>query len=113
MAAADEVAAYEPYRQYIEGKTLWRYFASPEETEERLRAAGFSQADAWLEDSPQTFPTEPAFTEFAKTVNLRNHLNALPPEQHADFAHAVADKVRERLGGFVLDYVRLNADARA
>jgi trans-aconitate 2-methyltransferase len=113
MRATDTVCQREPYRQHLEGKKLWRYYASPEETRARLQQVGFSEVEAWLEDSPQTFPTETAFTDFARTVNLRNHLNALPPEQRDAFAQNVAEQVRTTMGAYTLDYVRLNADARA
>jgi trans-aconitate 2-methyltransferase len=80
-------------------------FAGPEETEERLRAAGFAQARAWLYDRPVT-PEEPL--AFMKTLILGEHLQRLPEEQRDAFARSVL----ERLGHpFVAHYVRLNIDA--
>jgi|SRR5579864_2334338 len=113
MRAADRVGARADYREHVEGKSLWRYFTSPEDTTRRLETAGFTQVEAWLEPSPQTFPSETAFVEFAQAVVLRNHLNALPESKREDFAHQVADEAHNALGGYVLDYVRLNADATA
>ena len=113
MRAADAVAKRSEYATDLQGKKLWRYFATPEQTQQRLRTAGFTKADAWLEPSPQTFESEQAFTEFARAVVLRNHLNALPEAKHEPFAHEVAQEVQRRMSGFVLDYVRLNADAIA
>jgi trans-aconitate 2-methyltransferase len=113
MRATDAVSAREPYRADLEGQQLWRFFYTPEQTVARLQAAGFTDADAWLEPSPQTFPTAEAFREFARAVVLRNHLNALPPEQHEAFEASVAEQVHQRMGAYTLDYVRLNADATA
>ncbi len=113
MRAADVVAARPEYSDDLAGKRLWRYFTSPEQTEQRLQAAGFTDIDAWLEPSPQTFVDEAAFVEFARAVVLRNHLNALPADKRDQFAHAVAEEVRQSMGAHVLDYVRLNADASA
>jgi trans-aconitate 2-methyltransferase len=113
MRATDTVSLREPYREHLAGKKLWRYYASPDQTRARLQEAGFAEIDTWLEDSPQTFATETEFTEFARTVNLRNHLNALPPERRDAFAEEVAQQVRATMGAYTLDYVRLNADARA
>jgi trans-aconitate 2-methyltransferase len=80
-------------------------FAGPEETEERLRAAGFAQARAWLYDRPVT-PDEPL--AFMKTLILGEHLQRLPEEQRDAFARSVL----ARLGHpFVAHYVRLNIDA--
>ena len=54
----------------------WNY-ASPEDTEARLRAAGFDEVRCWL----QPWPVEPGDpVEFARTVCLGNHLEALPEE---------------------------------
>ena len=113
MRAADSVASRPDYRAHLEGKKLWRYFTSPEETTHRLQAAGFTDVQAWLEPSPQTFADEGTFVEFARAVVLRNHLNALPAAQREQFGVDVAQEVQLRLGGYVLDYVRLNADATA
>jgi trans-aconitate 2-methyltransferase len=113
VRATDAVAARPEYVPELGGKQLWRYYTSPEETQQRLQAAGFTQVEAWLEASPQSFPSEEAFTEFTRAVVLRNHLNALPEAKRQPFQRAVAQEVERRTGGFILDYVRLNADASA
>jgi trans-aconitate 2-methyltransferase len=107
-AAAREAMASEPYAPSFEG---WRgpwNFAAPGETEERLRAAGFDQARAWLQERPVT-PDEPH--AYLTEINLGAHLERLPGELRPRFVDAVI----EGLGGppVTIDYVRLNIDAVA
>jgi trans-aconitate 2-methyltransferase len=79
-------------------------FAGPEETEERLAAAGFTDVRCWLAERP-TSPDEVA--TFVRTSILPAHLARLPEERRDAFAAAVVERVREPL-----DYVRLNVSAR-
>ncbi len=107
-AAAREMMATEPYAPSFEG---WRgpwNFAAPAETEERLRAAGFQQARAWLQQRPVT-PDDPH--AYLTEINLGAHLERLPEQLRPRFVDAVV----ERLGGppVTIDYVRLNMDATA
>jgi trans-aconitate 2-methyltransferase len=85
---------------------MWN-FAAPEETEERLRAAGFSEVRCWLEPKPVK-PERPL--EFTSTVTLGPLLAQLPEEQRRPFAEAILEESEKPL---VLDYVRLNIEARA
>jgi trans-aconitate 2-methyltransferase len=78
-------------------------FADSEETEQRLRAAGFLEPHCWLQDRP-TYPQDVA--AFVRTSILAAHLNRLPEEQREAFADAVVAEVHPPL-----DYVRLNASA--
>jgi trans-aconitate 2-methyltransferase len=73
-------------------------FATAEETERRLRDAGFSQARAWLEDKPTVPADMPAF--IATVI-----LHGVPG------AREQAERAAARLDS--LDYVRLNIDAVA
>jgi trans-aconitate 2-methyltransferase len=107
-AAAREAMAAEPFAPSFEG---WRgpgNFAAPDETEARLRAAGFAQARAWLQERPVT-PDEPH--AYLTEINLGAHLGRLPEDLRPRFVDAVI----ERLGGppVTIDYVRLNIDATA
>jgi trans-aconitate 2-methyltransferase len=103
---ADEVAAEPPYAQHMSDfRGPWNY-ASPDDTEARLRAAGFDEIRCWLQPWPVE-PSEPF--AFARTVCLGNHLQALPEELRDRFA---AEVVRRSGQPLVLDYVRLNIDAR-
>ena len=74
---SDEVASRDPYADHFEGfGRPWNY-AAPEETEERLRRAGFEQARCWLQPW-DVVPPEPA--EFLRTVCLGPHVDRLPEE---------------------------------
>jgi trans-aconitate 2-methyltransferase len=103
---ADAVAAEEPFAAYFAGwQRPWNY-ATDTETAERLRSAGFTEVDVWLEPKPVT-PAEPR--AFAQTVCLVRHLDPLPEELRGRFI----DRVLERAGDpLVLGYVRLNMSAR-
>jgi trans-aconitate 2-methyltransferase len=103
---ADEIAAEPPFADYMRDfRGPWNY-ASPEDTEELLRAAGFDDIHCWL----QPWPVEPAEpVEFARTVCLGNHLQELPEELREPFAEEV---VRRSGDPLVLEYVRLNIDGR-
>ena len=103
-AAAREVAAGEPYAQYLADWTGPWNFAGAEETAERLGRAGFAEIDTWLEPYPIT-PEDPL--AFVTTVCLGPHLERLPGELRDGFAEAVCDRA-----GSELDYVRLNIDAK-
>jgi trans-aconitate 2-methyltransferase len=106
MRAIAAVAADPDYGQHLsEARALWN-FASPEETEPRLRAAGFEDVRCWLEPKPVT-PERPL--EFISTVTLGPILDQLPSEKRRPFAEAVLEEEGDPL---VLDYVRLNMKAR-
>lgn len=99
------VASDPDYGQHLSGaRALWN-FASPEETEPRLRSAGFEDARCWLEPKPVQ-PERPL--EFISTVTLGPILDQLPPEKRQSFAEAVLEQEGDPL---VLEYVRLNIEA--
>ncbi len=78
-------------------------FPGPEETERRMREAGFAAIRCWLEERP-THPRDVA--AFVPTSILAAHLARLPEERRERFAAAVVAGVR-----LPLDYVRLNVSA--
>lgn len=81
-------------------------FAGPDETAERLAAAGFEQIECDLGQQP-VVPPEPR--EFLRSVCLGAHLERLRPDRRDRLVEAVS----ERLGPDpVLDYVRLDITAR-
>jgi trans-aconitate 2-methyltransferase len=100
------VATRPEYWPHFEGMSAMWNFAAPEPTEQRLRAAGFSEARCWLEPKPYT-PTEPL--RFTMTVTLGPHLARLPEELRRPFAEEVLGLCEQPL---TLDYVRLNIEAR-
>ena len=100
--AGKEVTGRAPYAEHFEDfGDLWHY-AGAEETEARLRAAGFTEARCWLEPWLVT-PPEPA--EFTRTIMLSGHIDRLPPDLHDRFVADVLAAAGEPLR---LDYVRLN-----
>lgn len=103
--AIGAVATLPTYAPYFEGLTVMWNFAGPEETEERLRAAGFAEARCWLEPKPVT-PADPL--RFTMTVTLGPHLSRLPEELRLPFAEAVLERSPKPL---TLEYVRLNIEA--
>jgi trans-aconitate 2-methyltransferase len=100
VAARPEFAGY-----FREMTGMWN-FASPQETEQRLRKAGFADVRCWLEPKPVR-PGRPL--EFTSTVTLGPLLAQLPEEQRRPFAEAILEESEKPL---VLDYVRLNIEAR-
>src|SRR4051794_35048990 len=106
-AAARQAGDDPPFRAHFEG---WRgpwNFATPEDTERRLQAAGFEDVKCWLADRPVK-PDDPR--EYLRTINLGAHLERLPPDLHDAFLDAVLARLGERP---TIDYVRLNIDATA
>jgi trans-aconitate 2-methyltransferase len=106
-AAARQAADDPQFRQYFDG---WRgpwNFATPEDTERRLRAAGFAEARCWLTERPVK-PDDAR--EYLRTINLGAHLDRLPTDLHYPFVDAVLARLGERP---TLDYMRLNIDAVA
>lgn len=100
-------AARPQFGRHFEGMTGMWNFAGPEETEVRLRTAGFEEVRCWLEPKPVT-PERPF--EFAATVTLGPFLARLPEDLHRPFVEAVLAEAGEPLH---LDYVRLNIEATA
>lgn len=101
------VAARPEFATHLEQMTgIWN-FAAPEETEDRLRAAGFAETRCWLEPKPVTPPDPLAFTS---TVTLGPLLAQLPEDKRRPFAEAILEASAQPL---TLDYVRLNIEARA
>jgi trans-aconitate 2-methyltransferase len=105
--AGEEVARREPYAPYLDGiDKLWNY-AGAEETEARLRAAGFTDVRCWLESWPVD-PPEPE--AYARTICLGAHVERLPGELRDRF---VADVLAAQPSPLRLGYVRLNIEAIA
>jgi trans-aconitate 2-methyltransferase len=86
-------------------EVMWN-FASADQTEERLRGAGFDDVSCWLEERPVQ-PEDPY--AFTTTVTMGPHLARLPEDLRRPFAEAVLELEDDPL---VLNYVRLNIEAR-
>lgn len=106
LDVVEPLAEQAPYAQYVGG---WRphNFAGPDETERRLRAAGFSQPRAWLEETP-VHPED--LGKHLREVILGAHAERMPAELFEQFASAADAALGERES---VDYVRLNVDAIA
>ena len=85
-----------------------KVFATPEETEARLRRAGFDEIESWLHAEPTPFESLGALETFLRTVVLGDHVHGMSEDEASAFTHAVAS----RLPGLELDYVRLNIGAK-
>jgi len=104
---AEEVAGEAPFAEHFsDWRGPWNY-APADETEERLRRAGFAEVRCWLEPKSVTPADAPAFV---RTVCLVRHLDRLPAELHEQFVARVLERTGHPL---VLDYVRLNMTASA
>jgi trans-aconitate 2-methyltransferase len=106
VAIATAASDHEFGQHFGAANALWN-FAGPEETEARLRSAGFDEVQCWLEPKPFQPPDPVAFTS---TVTLGPLLAQLPEEKHLPFVEAVLAEAEQPL---VLDYVRLNIEAIA
>ncbi|HVV91210.1 MAG TPA: methyltransferase domain-containing protein [Solirubrobacterales bacterium] len=104
-----EVVAREPYAAHLDAAGFeepW-FYADAEETEERLRAAGFTDVKAWLQPW-DVVPSDPR--EFMRTLILKPQVDSLPAELHG----RLLDDVEAAVGApFTLRYVRLNISALA
>jgi trans-aconitate 2-methyltransferase len=83
-------------------------FATPEETERRLRAAGFTDVRAWLQDEPTPVDSGAPLETFLRTTCLRDQMDDVDEGQRPAFVQAVAGAMPAP----IIDYVRLNIDAR-
>ena len=112
-ARADALAAEPIYRAYFVG---WRdpwHFATPDDTEGRLRRAGFGIAHCWLEHAPTRFVDADAFRAFLRTVVLRPYLARIPkPEVQTNFLETIVEQAASDDPPFTLDYWRLNISAK-
>jgi trans-aconitate 2-methyltransferase len=101
-----EVADEPPFEEHIGGwGGPWNYAGAPE-TAARLDAAGFVDAECWLQEWAVE-PDEPE--EFIRAVCCGHHLERLPEELRPLYVERVYERAPKPL---TLDYVRLNIDAR-
>jgi len=107
VAAIDRLRTRAPWDHAFVGWDGDWNFAGPEETEGRLRAAGFVDVSCWLEPRPVVLDDAHAFL---RTVVLGGYLERLPEEAHDDFVEAVREELAVD-GVVTLDYVRLNLSA--
>ena len=106
LNSLENVNGDERFAPYVRGIASSWNFASPGDTELRLRAAGFEDEHCWLEERLEK-PREPR--EFLRVVCLGPHLERLPEHLHEQYVDAVLEYAPRPL---TLDYVRLNISAR-
>jgi trans-aconitate 2-methyltransferase len=106
---SEEVAGREPYAAHLTAGNFeapW-YYADIEETEERLRAAGFDQVKVSLQPWEVTPPDPRAFM---RTLILKPYVEAMPEKLAGPFMDDVLAVVGEPL---TIRYIRLNISAVA
>jgi trans-aconitate 2-methyltransferase len=93
----------------VHGPASWDvHFESANDTGRRMKAAGFTDVNAWLQpEVVELGPGEPLETYLA-TIVLRTQIAPLPEHERATYIHLVAEAMREP----VIRYVRLNISAR-
>ena len=100
------------FAPYFDGWTDPWTFSSVDDTRARMKAAGFTDIEVWLEATPTTLPDEAAFAEFVSTVCLRHQLDRLPAELRPAYVGRVVDLAKRDDPALTLDYWRLNIDGR-
>jgi trans-aconitate 2-methyltransferase len=105
LNSLEAVNGDERFGPYLRGIASSWNFASPGDTEVRLRRAGFEDSRCWLEERREQ-PRRPR--EFLEAVCLGPHLRRLPEEMHDPYVSAVLEAIPRPL---TLDYVRLNISA--
>jgi trans-aconitate 2-methyltransferase len=104
-AAAERVGSEAPYADALAGWPGPWYFATTEDTAERLRRLGYTDVWTWYQHV-RVEPDDPH--EYLGTVALGSHLERLAPELRDGFVDAVLEQLDEP----VVEYVRLNILAR-
>jgi trans-aconitate 2-methyltransferase len=87
------------------------YFANVEETEARLRDAGFTAISVWLESTPTHLGDAGRYRAFVRTVCLRHQLARLDEPGRERYLDRLQEQAATDDPPFTLDYWRLNIDA--
>jgi trans-aconitate 2-methyltransferase len=102
-----DLAREAPYAEHFDGWATDWTFATPEETERRLRAAGFGDIWCWL-THVDVDPGDPA--GYLRAICLGSFVSRLPEELRDPFVAAALERLPKPLQ---IHYVRLNILARA
>jgi trans-aconitate 2-methyltransferase len=105
VEALAEVSGESPYSEYLPDGRPW-LFANPEQTRERLEAAGFGSVRCWMEERRIVLDEA---ERFHRAVGFAAHLDRLPEALRDDFFRAVLARLGDPA---VQEYVRLNISAR-
>jgi len=110
----DELAATANYAPYFAGfREPWTYNDAGAAAT-ALRRAGFAEVDTSLEAAPTVLEDLPRYSEFVRTVILRQHLERIPDTHlRTAFVAALAGQAATDDPPFSLDYWRLNLSAKS
>jgi trans-aconitate methyltransferase len=108
-----ELAATSKYARYFAAfREPWT-FNDAETAAAVLRRAGFEEVHTSLEPAPTILEDLPKYSEFVRSVILRQHLERIPDDALRDaFVAALASQAAADDPPFSLDYWRLNLDAK-
>ncbi len=107
LQATAAIGEEEPFSAHLAGwDGPWNY-ATPEQTLDRLGAAGFIEARAWLEPKPAPYED---IEQWLRTNALTAHTARLPDELREPYIQAV---FRRLDSDATTTYIRLNIDALA
>jgi trans-aconitate 2-methyltransferase len=105
-----ETPAYSPF--FHDYPSPWE-FSDPTTAASRLKNAGFESVETSLEEAPTIFPNANEFRQFVRNVILHRHLERLPTsELRSSFLEAITSQAAQDDPPFLLDYWRLNLQAR-
>ncbi len=105
-AAVEAASSEDPFAEHIGGFRPWNFYG-PEQTEARLRRAGFVEVECGLVEADPVYPDDKR--GYVTVVGLAAHRDRLPEDLYEPFADSVIERLADP---FVLRYVRLNIDAR-
>jgi trans-aconitate methyltransferase len=111
-AEAQRIMREKPFSDHFGDWTGPWLFATPEETELRLRESGFVEVVTHLVEAPVTLDSEDAFREFLTTVVFGTHLGRLPGELRGPFIERLVRWSAGQETPWHLDYWRLNLIGR-
>ncbi len=107
LDATRAVGAREPFAPYLGGWDGPWHYATPEQTDARLRDAGFGDVRTWLVSRPAPYED---LREWLVTNALTAHAARLPAPLREPFVDAVAGELGPAA---TVTYIRLNIDATA
>jgi len=105
----DELATTPKFaRFFARFREPWVY-NDAEAAAEILKSSGFANVETSLESAPTLLEDRQKYTEFVRTVILRQHLEVIPEAKLRDqFVAALAEQAAQDDPPFLLDYWRLN-----
>lgn len=107
-----QLVTTEKFRHHFDRwQRVWEY-PGPDLTAMRLTKAGFQDVLCSLEEAPVHFSEEKAYADFLSAMILHPYLERLPESLQVDFRSEIVRQAGLDHPPFVLDYWRLNLQAR-